>query len=80
MSVTAFPKAPRPRARGPVLGRPPYFVKCAACGQLCDQRDLRQVYHHELVKHAPIPPRLVYDTCRPHEAAVRSIFGTGSSS
>jgi hypothetical protein len=32
-----------------------HFIKCPACGQMIDRRDLGEVFHHELEGHEPLP-------------------------
>jgi hypothetical protein len=47
------------RAKSNFLGSSLPIVRCGACGQPFDCRDLGQVFHHETPGHAPIPPQPV---------------------
>lgn len=33
-----------------------HFYPCPSCGQMVDQRDLRQVFWHEKPEHEPLEP------------------------
>ncbi|TPN45318.1 hypothetical protein FJ976_24090 [Mesorhizobium sp. B1-1-9] len=50
------PPIPGERHGGRDIPEHEHFYACPSCGQKVDQRDLRQVFWHEVVGHEPLEP------------------------